>query len=127
MYTSLPQDQLIEASRNFLQKPFMKNKFLITNGYKTFWSNNKDSFSKSYHFFSFETFFESLEYLINNSFLTFGNKIYQQKIGIPMGANYSPLLADLFLFYQEYTFMDSLILILHIPFNIFVDILMMYQ
>ena len=108
LYTSLPQDQLIEASHNFLQKPFLKNKFLITNGYKTFWSNNKDSFSKSYYAFSFDVFFESLEYLINNSFLTFGNKIYQQKIGIPMGANYSPLLADLFLFYKEYTFMDSI-------------------
>ena len=39
-----------------------------------------------------------LEYLIGNIFVEFGGRIFQQTIGIPMGTNCAPLLADLFLF-----------------------------
>ena len=31
-----------------------------------------------------------LEYLIDNIFVEFGGRIYQQTIGIPMGTNYAP-------------------------------------
>ena len=36
------------------------------------------------------------EYLIDNIFVEFGWRIFQQTIGIPMGTNCAPLLADLF-------------------------------
>ena len=38
-----------------------------------------------------------LEFLIDNIFIMFGGRVFQQTIGIHMGANYVPLLADLFL------------------------------
>ena len=31
-------------------------------------------------------------------FIRFGTKLYRHTIGIPMGTNYAPLVADLFLF-----------------------------
>ena len=37
-----------------------------------------------------------LEYLINNIFVEFGGQIFQQIIGISMGTNCAPLLANLF-------------------------------
>ena len=37
-----------------------------------------------------------LEYLIDNIFVEFGGRIFQQTIGILMGTNCAPLLADLF-------------------------------
>ena len=37
-----------------------------------------------------------LEYLIDNIFVEFGGRIFQQTIGIPMGTNCAPLLVDLF-------------------------------
>ena len=37
-----------------------------------------------------------LEYLIGNIFVEFGGRIFQQTIGIPIGTNCAPLLADLF-------------------------------
>ena len=40
-----------------------------------------------------------LEYLIDNIFMEFGGRIFQLTIGIPMGTNCAPLLADLFLFF----------------------------
>ena len=48
-----------------------------------------------------------LEYLIDNIFVEFGGRIYLQTIGIPMGTNCAPLLADLYLYNAE--FVQSLI------------------
>ena len=44
-------------------------------------------------------------YLLNNIFIRFGTKLYRQIIGIPMGTNCAPLVADLFLFCYEGDFM----------------------
>ena len=37
-------------------------------------------------------------FLVDNIFIEVGTKIFQQVIGIPMGTDYAPLVADLFLF-----------------------------
>ena len=50
-----------------------------------------------------------LEYLNDNIFLEFGGRIFQQIIGIPMGTNCAPLLADLFLYSYEAEFVQSLL------------------
>jgi hypothetical protein len=42
-----------------------------------------------------------LEFLIDNIFVMFGGRVFQQTIGIPMGTNCAPLLADLFLYSYE--------------------------
>ena len=36
------------------------------------------------------------EFLVDNIFVVFGRKIFQKIVGIPMGTNSSPLLADIF-------------------------------
>ena len=41
-------------------------------------------------------------------FIRFGTKLYRQTIGIPMGTNCAPLVADLFLYCYERDFMKSL-------------------
>jgi hypothetical protein len=47
---------------------------------------------------------EMLGFLIDNIFVVFGNKIFQQTVGVPMGTNCAPLLADLFLYSYEAEF-----------------------
>ena len=42
-----------------------------------------------------------LEYLIDNIFVDFGGRIFQQTIGIQLGTNCAPLLADLVLYSYE--------------------------
>ena len=37
-------------------------------------------------------------FCINNIYVEFGGHVYQQTVGIPMGTNCAPLLADLFLY-----------------------------
>ena len=46
---------------------------------------------------------------MDNIFIRFGSKLYKQIVGIPMGTNCAPLVADLFLFCYERDFMLSLL------------------
>ena len=48
---------------------------------------------------------DALVYLLDNSFIKFGNKLYRQTIGIPMRTNCVPLVADLCPFCYERDFM----------------------
>ena len=41
---------------------------------------------------------EALIYLLDNIYITFGTKLYRHIVGIPMGTNCAPLVADLFYF-----------------------------
>ena len=50
-----------------------------------------------------------LDFLIDNIFVEFGGRIFQQTIGIPMGTNCAPLLADLFLCSYEADFIQGLL------------------
>ena len=49
-----------------------------------------------------------ISYLLDNIYIRFGTKLYRQIVGIPMGTNCAPLVADLFLYCYERDFMDSL-------------------
>ena len=50
----------------------------------------------------------ALHYLLYTIFIRFGSILYRQIVGIPMGTNCAPLVADLFLFCYERYFMLSL-------------------
>ena len=47
---------------------------------------------------------ESLTFLLDNIYMRFGTRLFRQIIGIPMGKNCAPLVADLFLFCYERDF-----------------------
>ena len=49
-----------------------------------------------------------MSYLLDNIYISFGTKLYIQIVGIPIGTNCAPLVADLFLYCYERDFMDSL-------------------
>ena len=51
---------------------------------------------------------ETLIFLLDDIYIRFGSKLYRQIVGIPMGTNCAPLVADLFLFCYERDFMLSL-------------------
>jgi hypothetical protein len=50
-----------------------------------------------------------LEFLIDNIFTMFGRRVFQQTVGIPMGTNCAPLLADLFLYSYEADLIQGLL------------------
>ena len=50
-----------------------------------------------------------LVFLIENTLAIFGERIFQQTVGIPMGTNCAPHLADLFLYSYEADFIQGLL------------------
>ena len=50
-----------------------------------------------------------IEFLVDNIYVRFGWQLFRQMVGIPMGTNCVPLLADLFLYSYENEFLDKLI------------------
>ena len=52
---------------------------------------------------------DALHYLLDNIFIRSSSILYRQIVGIPMGTNCAPLVADLFLFCYERDFMLSLL------------------
>ena len=50
-----------------------------------------------------------LEFLVDNIFVVYPGKVFQQTVGIPMGSNCAPLLADIFLYSYEADFIQSLL------------------
>ena len=54
--------------------------------------------TKRYKLWSCQNVCEALIYFLDNIYIRFGTKLYRQIVGIPMGTNCAPLVADLFLF-----------------------------
>ena len=50
-----------------------------------------------------------IKFLIDNIFVQLGGRLFRQVIGIPMGTNCAPLLADLFLYSYENKFLEIMI------------------
>ena len=62
----------------------------------------------SYICFTCAELCEAFTFLMENIYVQFDGTVYQQKVGIPMGTYFAPLIADLFLFCYERDFMSNL-------------------
>ena len=60
---------------------------------------------KKYKLQSCQNVCEALVYLLDTIFIRYGSKLYKQIVGIPMGTNCAPYIADLFLFCYDRDFM----------------------
>ena len=60
------------------------------------------------HAFTKDSIKQALHYLMHNCFFSVGNLLFRQAIGIPMGSDPAPFMANLFLFYYENKFIKSL-------------------
>ena len=110
LYTSIPHQQLKDNLSKFVKRVFQfKDKeYIIPNLYtkKAYFSN---SFKDKKVCFSKDDILECLFYLIDNSFVHFRNSIFRQTVGIPMGTNAGPQVANTYLHVYEFEFIKSLI------------------
>ena len=107
LYTSLPHD-LIKSKLLSLIKWCFKRElttYLCTSDTTGFYSNKEYD---SYKTWTCIELCDALTFLIDNIYVQFNGKVYRQVIGIPMGTNCAPLIADLFLFCYERDFMTHL-------------------
>ena len=78
--------------------------YLACNEERAFFASEEH---KKYDLWSCQKVTNALIYLLDNIYIRFGSKLYRQNVGIPMGTNCAPLVADLFLFCYERDFMKS--------------------
>ena len=63
---------------------------------------------RGYHLWSCQNVCGALSFLLDYIYIRFGTKLYRQIVGIPMGTNCAPFVADLCLFCYERDFMKDL-------------------
>ena len=109
LYTTLPHNLIKQKFSYLIEWCFKKSdcKYICCNKERSFFSNEKDKYKK-YTYWTCEDMTDSVNFLLDNIFIRFGNKVYRQVVGIPMGTNCAPLIADLFLYCYESQFMAKL-------------------
>ena len=73
--------------------------------YLAFNDNNAFFYSeqlKQYKLWSCQKMCDALNYLLDTLFIRFGSKLYRQIVGIQIGTNCAPLLADLFCYRRDF-------------------------
>ena len=111
LYTSIPHQQLKDNLTKFVERVFaFKDKDYITPNLHT----KKAYFSTSSCrdkrvCFSKDDLLECLFYLIDNSYVVYRNCVFRQVVGIPMGTNAGPQIANTYLYVYEYEYIQSLI------------------
>ena len=112
LYTTIPHQKLKERLTSIIRNAFIfKNgnrryKYLVLGHEETYFvKEHSDSKNK----YSEDDIIKMLEFLVDNIFVVFAGIVFQQTVGIPMGTNCAPLLADIFLYSYEADFIQSLL------------------
>ena len=122
MYTTIPHSDLIEKLDSCVNEAVVweatirgvdkeKIRFVIEDGECTYGvrsPRSKDVFKKQTTV-CMDTVKELIQFLVKNTFVKNGGILRQQVVGIPMGTNCAPLLANLYLYAYESTFIDRLV------------------
>ena len=113
LYTSIPHDPLKSRISNLVHNAFRKKdgsvrythiKVTRAKGYFTHDINGSRE-----NMYTAANICKMIGFLIDNIFVQFVGRLFLQVIGIPMGTNCAPLLADLFLCSYENEFIEKMI------------------
>ena len=112
LYTTIPHKKLKSRLATIIRNSFLhKNgnrryKYLVLGREVPYFvKEHSDSKNK----YTEEDIIKIFEFLVDNIFVVFAGKDFQQKIGVPMGTNCAPLLADIYLYSYEAEFIQSLL------------------
>ena len=112
LYTTLPHNLIKEKLLDLIERTFYKKEdklYLACNDKKAFFTS--EDYYRGYNLWPCQNVCDALSFLLNNIYIRFGTKLYRQIVGIPMGTNCAPLVANLFLFCYEREFMKDLLMI----------------
>ena len=106
LYTTLPHNLIKEKLNDLIEWTFNREDSLY------FACNVRNAFSTSevhkiYTLWTCQKVCEALTFLHDNIYIRFGTNLFRHFVGIPMGTNCAPLVADLFFFCYERDFMMS--------------------
>ena len=107
LYTKIPHNKLFNELTSvikFIFKGGSSSHIKINHLGIARWAKKLTPSASSYDKNSIIT---ALKYILDNSQFKFGNKLFQQVIGIPMGSDPAPYLANLFLYRYESTWLSK--------------------
>ena len=110
VYTSLPHDKLKVCITSIIRESFKssKKKFIRVTPKSAIFSDSERKY-KGTHILDEDDIIEMFICTIDNCYIEFKGKVYRQNIGIPMGVDPAPFIANLFLHWSEFRYMESLI------------------
>ena len=96
LYTTFPHNFIKDKLNDLIEWTFHREDslYLACNVRNAFFTSEVH---KHYTFWTFQKVYEAL---LDNIYIRFGTKLFRQIVGIPMGTNCAPLVADLFLFHE---------------------------
>ena len=101
LYTKIPHNKLIDVLNKIIDFAFKggtRKKIAINRNGTAYWAGNSKSSSRCY---TKESVINAVSFLIRNCYFKFGDKLFRQDIGIPMGSDPAPFFANLFLYHYE--------------------------
>ena len=111
LYTNLPLDVIYDSLRSLIIKMFVNSKSVAimvnSNSKRAFWSNGSNY--AGYREYTIDKLLEALELILFNTYIQFNGSIFKQILGIPMGGNAWPFIADLYLSWCEYCYMTKVV------------------
>ena len=97
LYTTLPHILIKDKLVDLIDRTFQRegSLYIACKDRNAFFTFDAD---RNYNLWSCQKVWEALTFLLDTIYIRFGSKSYRQIVGIPMGTNCAPLVADLFLF-----------------------------
>ncbi len=105
LYTTIPHEALKDRLTQVIMKAFKgrNKKFIKVTSNSAKWNSEKKGSTN----IDCNTLIEMITWLIDNTFVTIGSSVFKQVIGIPMGTDCAPYLANLFLYSYEFDFLND--------------------
>ena len=111
LYTNLPLDSIYESLESLIIKMFKLSNsnaiFVNKKLGKAYWKDKNPSGNEKEYILS--DVLEALKFVLHNSYVQFAGYIFLQILGIPMGGNASPDIADLYLAWCEFVYIEKLV------------------
>ena len=112
LYTKIPHCQLKDNINLFVSKvySFMDKEFIYCSAKNKSANFCKKRITKNDGFcFTKAELISAIGYIIDNSYISFKDQVFRQCIGIPMGTNCAPFLANIYLHVFEYNYLQNLV------------------
>lgn len=104
LYTNIPHQDLKEKITWVIEKAFTNKACIFVDDYNASWTKKR----KDVYKFTKQELLKHIYYLIDNIYVTVGSNVFRQVVGIPMGTDCAPFLANLYLYALEYNFLEKL-------------------
>ena len=110
LYTKIPHTKLkhvLHEITDFCFKGCNENSkiMILDNGAR--WSRDTNPDKKGQIRFNAKQVKDAISFLLDNCFFSIGKHIFKQVVGIPMGSDPAPFMANLFLYYYENKFLKQ--------------------